>query len=46
MQESVNDFSATFRFARVIGLGTACFLVGMAVIVPSNVRYRYLTLTT
>ena len=45
MQESAKDFSSTFKFARVVGLGTACFLVGMAVVVPSNLRYHFLTLT-
>ena len=45
VQESASDFASTFRFARVVGLGTACFLVGMAVAVPSNLRYQFLTLT-
>merc|ERR1712224_378872 len=31
VQESASDFTSTFRLARVVGLGTACFLVGMAV---------------
>ena len=45
VQESASDFTSTFRLARVVGLGTACFLVGMAVAVPSNLRYQFLTLT-
>ena len=43
VSEEKTDFANTFRFARVVGLGAACFLVGVAVALPSNLRYQFLT---
>lgn len=38
------DYKDTFQFARVCGLGSACFLVGAAILVPAQWRYNILTL--
>lgn len=40
--DSVTDFSKTFKFARVAGLGMASFLVGISIVLPARIRYELL----
>lgn len=43
MAEKSEDYQGTFRFARVAGLGSACFLVGASILVPADWRHSVLT---
>ena len=37
--DAATDFHKTMRFARVVGLGSASFLVGVAIFLPAQWRY-------
>ena len=36
--ETTTDFTHTLRFARVAGLGSACFVTGVALFLPARLR--------
>ena len=38
--DTPTDFQKTMRFARVVGLGSASFLVGIAIFLPAQWRYE------
>ena len=42
--DTSQDFSKTLKFAKLTGLGAACFLVGSAVVLPARWRYELLRL--
>lgn len=44
--EKTMDYDVAFKFAKMAGLGTACFLVGGSILVPAQWRHAALSLKT
>ena len=36
--ESKLDFTKTLQFAKLVGLGSSCFMVGIAIVLPARLR--------